>query len=262
MKRFLLTIILISGASVAMAEIQTREITYSGGGAEMKGFLAWDDSIEGERPGILVVHEWWGHNDYPRMRARMLAELGYTALSLDMYGEGQTADHPKDANTFMSAVTQNMDAGRERFNAALELLKNHETVNAEKTGAIGYCFGGGVVLHMARMGADLDIVASFHGSLGLAKAPGPDTINTRVLAYNGAADPLVSADAISAFKAEMESVGADYDFIQFEGAIHGFTNPAATENGEKFNLPLKYDVMADKASWAHLQTELEAAFKD
>ncbi|NNE05663.1 MAG: dienelactone hydrolase family protein [Xanthomonadales bacterium] len=254
--------ILVSGASAVMAEIQTKEITYSGGGADMQGFLAWDDAIEGERPGILVVHEWWGHNDYPRARARMLAELGYTALSLDMYGDGKTADHPKDASTFMSAVIQNMEAGRERFNAAHELLKNHETVDGSKTGAIGYCFGGGVVLHMARMGADLDVVASFHGSLGLAKAPGPDTIDTRVVAYNGEADPFVTAEAIEAFKAEMDSVGANYELIQFEGAIHGFTNPAATGNGEKFDLPLKYDVVADKASWAHLQTVLEAAFKD
>lgn len=262
MKHLLIAIILISGANLAMAEIQTKEITYSGGGAEMKGYLAWDDSIEGERPGVLVVHEWWGHNDYPRMRARMLAELGYTALSLDMYGDGKTADHPKDAQSFMGAVVKNMDAGRERFNVAHELLKNHETVDASRTGAIGYCFGGGVVLHMARMGADLDVVASFHGSLGLAKAPGPPTIDTRVVAYNGKADPFVTADAIAAFEAEMNSVGANFDLIQYEGAVHGFTNPAATENGEKFGMPLKYDLVADKASWAHLQLVLEAAFME
>ncbi|MDX1460388.1 MAG: dienelactone hydrolase family protein [Xanthomonadales bacterium] len=245
-----------------MAEIRTEEVTYSGGGVEMQGYLAWDDSIEGPRPGILVVHEWWGHNDYPRSRARQLAELGYTALSLDMYGDGKTADHPRDAGAFMNAVIQDMESGRARFEAAQALLKQHPTVNADKIGAIGYCFGGGVVLHMARSGADLDVAASFHGSLGLARTDGPDQIDTRVVAYNGKADPFVTDEAKAAFRAEMESAGADYDLIEFDGAIHGFTNPAATENGKKFDLPLKYDLLADKASWAHLQLVLEAAFGD
>ncbi len=262
MFRLFLFSILIGSAAMATAEIRTQEVSYSGGGVEMKGFLAWDDGIEGERPGILVVHEWWGHNEYPRTRAKMLASLGYTALALDMYGDGRTADHPNDAGAFMTAVLENMESGRARFEAAHELLKSQTTVDAAKTGAIGYCFGGGVVLHMARMGADLKAVASFHGSLDLASAPGVDQMHTRVVAYNGEADSFISAEVIAAFKAEMEAAGADYDFIQLPGAIHGFSNPAATANGEKFGIPLKYSPLADEASWAHMQLVFAEAFAD
>jgi len=162
----------------------------------------------------------------------------------------------------MTAVIENMDVARARFEAAHQILKNHPTVNAEKTAAIGYCFGGGVVLHMARMGADLKAVASFHGSLGLAKAPGVEKMHTRVAVYNGEADVWSTAEAIAAFKAEMESADAHYDLIQFPGAIHGFSNPAATINGEKFDLPLKYSKLADESSWAHMQLVFQEVFSD
>ncbi len=262
MWRVLILAILTGSANLTMAKVHTEEVTYSGGGVELHGYLAWDDSIEGTRPGIIVVHEWWGHNDYPRQRARMLAELGYTALSIDMYGEGKTADHPDNAGAFMTAVLENMDSARARFEAGLDLLKSHETVDAGKTAAIGYCFGGGVVLHMARMGADLDAVASFHGSLGMASAPGVEQMATRVVAYNGEADPFVSSEAIDGFTSEMEKAGAYYQFVQLPGAVHGFSNPAATANGEKFGLPLKYNALADEASWAHMQLFLEETFAD
>ena len=154
-----------------------------------------------------------------------------------------------------------MEVGRERFNAAHELLKGLDTVDATRTGAIGYCFGGGVVLHMARMGADLDVVASFHGSLGLARVDGVEKVDTKVLVYNGKSDPWINEEAKSALKADLESVGADYEFVEFSGAIHGFTNPEATTNGEKFGLPLKHHPVADKASRAHMSAYLEAAFE-
>ena len=249
-------------SGVAMAEIRTEEVTYAGDGIEMKGYLAWDDSLQGERPGILVVHEWWGHNEYPRMRARMLAELGYTALALDLYGDGKQGNHPNDAGAFMNEVLANLEGGRARFNAALEVLKNHPSVDGSRIGAIGYCFGGGVVLHMARHGADLDVVASFHGSLGLgiaAEGEGGD-VTARVVAYNGEDDPFVSQEQIDGFIAEMESAGANFQFINLPGAIHGFSNPEATANGEKFGLPLRYDALADEASWAHMQLVFNKVF--
>ena len=170
-----------------MAEIRSQEVEYSADDVTMKGYIAWDDSIEGRRPGVLVVHEFWGLNDYARKRANMFAELGYTGMALDMYGEGQIADNPQDASRLMMAVIEDMPTGRKRFNAALEVLKAHSTVDPEKTAAAGYCFGGGVVLHMARYGADLDAVASFHGSLPLvvaAEGEGVD-ITARVAVYNG-----------------------------------------------------------------------------
>ncbi|HMB60667.1 MAG TPA: dienelactone hydrolase family protein [Xanthomonadales bacterium] len=245
-----------------MAEIQTQEIEYEHDGVTLNGYLAWDDAVSGPRPGVLVVHEWWGNNDYPRMRADMLAKLGYTALAVDMYGEGKTADHPQDAQKFMQESLADLPASRARFNAALDWLKAQSTVDPEHIAAIGYCFGGGVVLHMARYGAKLDAVASFHGSLPLGVAPEGEgeTVTARVVAYNGEADPFVSTEAIAAFKAEMEQSGADYQFINFPGAVHGFSNPEATANGEKFDLPLKYNALADQSSWDHMQLLLQSVF--
>jgi len=262
MWRLAILALLTVSSNPTMAKIQTEEVTYSGGGVEMKGYLAWDADQDSPRPGIIVVHEWWGNNEYAHRRARMLAELGYTALAIDMYGDGKTADHPDNAAAFMNEVLQNMDAMRARFEAGLELLKKQPTVDPDKTGAIGYCFGGGVVLHMARMGADLDVVASFHGSLGLAQAPGVEKMHTRVVAYNGEADKFIPAEQVAAFKAEMEKAGADYQLIQMPGVLHGFTNPKATENGEKYGLPLRYSALADEASWAHMRLLFEDVFAD
>lgn len=248
------------GAGPATAELRGEEVAYTAGGVEMQGYLAYDDAVQGRRPGIVVVHEWWGHNAYARKRADMLAELGYTALAVDMYGDGRTADHPDTAGAFVGEVTENMDVARARFEAGLDLLKAHATVDPGRTGAIGYCFGGGVVLHMARMGADLDVVASFHGSLGPANAPGVERMTTRVAAYNGEADPFVSEEAIAAFHAEMKEAEADYQLIQLPGAVHSFSNPEATAIGEKFGMPLEYNALADEASWAHMRLLFEDVF--
>ena len=251
-------------SSVALAEIETKEFTYEGDGAEMTGFLAWDSSATEPRPGVLVVHEWWGQNEYPRERARMLAELGYTALALDIYGEGKQAEHPEDAGTFMRAALSNLPGMRDRFNAALTVLKEHPGVDPDNIAAIGYCFGGGVVLHMARYGADLKAVASFHGSLGLGIAPegeGSD-VTARVVAYNGEADPWVTADQINGLTTSMESAGARFELVSLPGATHGFSNPAADANGEKFGLPLAYSKLADEASWAHMQLVLQEVFSE
>src|SRR5437667_5723690 len=149
-----------------MMAIQTESVQYTQGGVTLDGFLAYDDAIAGKRPGILVVHEWWGLNDYIRRRARMLAELGYTALAADMYGEGRTATDPNGAGTLMNGVLADMKTGEARFRAAYDRLKSHDTVDSARVAAIGYCFGGAVVLHAARLGMPLAAVVSFHGALG------------------------------------------------------------------------------------------------
>jgi dienelactone hydrolase len=264
MIRLMLFLLVTLNASLAMAEIQTREIEYSADGVNMKGYIAWDASIQGQRPGVLVVHEWWGPTSYVRKRADMLAELGYTAMAVDMYGEGKIADHPQDAQKFMGEVVKNLAGARLRFDAALAQLKAEATVNPGKIAAIGYCFGGGVVLHMARFGADLAAVASFHGSLPLGIAPeaAGTRVKARVVAYNGEQDPLVKPETIAAFKAEMEAAGADYQFINYPGAMHGFSNPDSTASGEKFGLPLEYNALADQSSWDHMRLLLESAFRD
>jgi dienelactone hydrolase len=243
-----------------MADIHTEEIIYTGDGIEMKGYIAWDSNKGGPRPGVLVVHEWWGCNEYSQRRARMLAEAGYTGMAVDLYGEGRTAANPDEAGELMNARIDDMEGTRARFMAALDTLKAHPSADGERTGAIGYCFGGGVVTHMARMGAPLNVTGSFHGAVGLAAVDGPDQIDCRIMVYNGEADVLIGDDQISGFKAEMAKTGAHYDFIQLPGALHGFSNPMATANGEKYGLPLAYNALADESSWAHLRLTMEHVF--
>ena len=242
------------------AAVTGKEVTYRAADTVMKGYLAWDDAVSGKRPGILVVHEWWGHNDYARKRADMLAGLGYTALAVDMYGDGKTAGHPEDAGKFAGAVRKDLDVMQARFNAARAFLNVQDTVNPEHNAAIGYCFGGSVVLSMARAGADLDGVVSFHGSLG-GLPPVGDEITARMLVANGADDSFVSAESIAVFRDDMDVAGVDYTFINYPGAKHSFTNPGANSFGEKFDLPLEYNAAADQASWQAMQGFFDKLFK-
>lgn len=245
-----------------MSEIQSKHLSYQADGVTMQGYLAWDGSQSGPRPGVLVVHEFWGNNDYSRKRADMLAGLGYVALAVDMYGDGKQVETPAEASDLMNAVIANMPAARERFNAARDALENQPQVDAGRIAAVGYCFGGGVVLHMARFGADLKAVASFHGSLPLAvdaAAAGID-VTARVVAYNGEDDPFVDASAVAAFRQEMEQAGADYQLINYPGTVHGFSNPQATARGQAFDMPLRYNALADRSSWDHMQLLLNSAF--
>ncbi len=243
------------------AGLVTKEITYKSGDTELKGYLAWNDSTKEKRPGVLVVHEWWGHNDYARKRAEMLAELGYVGMAIDMYGDGKKAHHPKDAGAFAAEALSNLEVAEARFKAAMRVLQREQLTDSRKIAAIGYCFGGSVVLHAARVGMDLDGVVSFHGSLGAKKEAQPGMVKARALVCNGASDPMVKQEAIDAFKMEMEAAGVAYEFINYEGALHGFTNPGATENGKKFDLPLAYDAEADADSWERMQTFFEEIFE-
>ncbi|MCZ6679207.1 MAG: dienelactone hydrolase family protein, partial [Candidatus Poribacteria bacterium] len=181
-------LLMLSGLVSAYADIHGEPVEYTADNLTLKGYLAYDDSVEDKRPGVLVVHEWWGHNEYARKRARMLVELGYTALAVDMYGDGKQAEHPDDAGKFASEAMRNMDAGKARFVAAMEFLKKHKTTDPEHIAAIGYCFGGGVVLQMARLGVDLDGVVSFHGSLSTSKPAQPGAIKAKILVCHGADD--------------------------------------------------------------------------
>jgi dienelactone hydrolase len=246
-------ILLVMFSVSAQAAAKGEEVSYTANGVTMKGYLAYDDKAAGKRPGVLVVHEWWGHNEYARKRARMLAELGYTALAVDMYGNGKQASHPDSAGKFAMAVMQNMEAGKARFMAALDLLKKHKTVDAGRIAAIGYCFGGAVVLHAARWGMDLKGVVSFHGSYGTQTPAQAGKAKAAVLACHGAADQFTTEEQIAQFKKEMENAKVDFQFISYEGAKHSFTNPEADTFAEKFNLPLGYNEAADQKSWTDMQ---------
>ena len=243
-----------------MTDIKTEDVTYTAGGAMCRGHLAYDGSADGPRPGVLVVHEWWGLDDYIRGRARMLAELGYAALAVDMYGDGRTAGNPDDAGALMNSVLGDMDAGTARLQAAYHTLTEHQATDADRVAAIGYCFGGAIVLHGARIGLDLKGVVSFHGALGSFHKPARGEVKAKVLVCHGAADVFIPDDEIEGFRQEMEDAGADYRFVSYDGALHGFTNPEATANGERFGLPLKYDEAVDKRSWEDMKTLFSEVF--
>jgi dienelactone hydrolase len=257
--RFLTALLLCLSFS-AHAAIQTREVTYKSGDTTMKGFVAWDDAIKGKTPGVLVAHEFWGLNDYARERAKKIAQLGYTALALDMYGDGKSSAHPKEAGEMFNAVMSNMDLARARFNAALEALKQQPTVDPGHIGAIGYCMGGAIVLQMARVGTDLDVVASFHGALGAKERARKGDIKAKVLVFHGEADSFVTPEQAAALKQEMKDAGADFTYVGYPGVKHSFTNPGADAIAKEFGMDIAYDARADADSWAKLQPALKAAF--
>jgi dienelactone hydrolase len=241
-------VVLTAGlTSTASAAVQTRVVDYTQDGTPLQGMLAWNDSATGKRPGVLVVHEWWGHNEHARYQAKRLAEAGYVGFALDMYGKGKVTTHPKDAQGFMAEVKKDPAVIPARFHAALELLKQDPHVSADHIAAIGYCFGGAVVLGEARSGADLDAVVTFHGALATQSPAEPGRVRARVLVLTGATDPFVPKEQVEAFTQEMKAAGAKFQVITYPGVKHGFTNPDAGKAGMD---ALEYNAEADKKSWA------------
>src|SRR5881396_2010023 len=213
------------------AKVKTRAIEYRQDGTVLQGFIAWDDAARGKRPGVLVVHEWWGHNEHARNQARRLAEAGYVGFALDMYGKGKVTTHPQDAQAFASEATKDPAVVVARFNAALEQLKRDPHVDTTRIAAIGYCFGGAVVLDMARAGAPMAAVVTFHGALATKTPAQPGKIKARVLVLTGGADPFVPPEQIEAFKREMQAAGARFEVVVYPGAKHGCTNATASQYG-------------------------------
>jgi dienelactone hydrolase len=261
MKRALYFIGLMLVAAAAQAAVQGKEVSYEADGTRLKGYVAYDDAVKGKRPGVLVVHEWWGLNDYARKRARMLAQQGYTALALDMYGNGKMAHHPDDAQKFSSEVSQNEALAKARFEAALALLKQQKTVDPDNIGAIGYCFGGSVALNMARLGEPLKVVESFHGGLKTSHPAEPGVVKARIASFTGEADPFIPAEQVAAFRQEMEKAGVTPLVVTYPGAMHSFTSPEADKLGKEFNLPMAYNADADKDSWSKGMALMGEVFK-
>lgn len=233
----------------ALAEMQTETIEYTVDGETFTGYLAWDDEFDQKRPGVLVVHEWWGHNDFAREQAEKLAASGYTAFALDMYGSGKLADHPDTAQKFMQEATRNMEQVKARFLKAKELLQNHKSVDPDRIAAQGYCFGGAVVLNMARMGVDLDGVVSYHGALGSPLQAEAGTVKARVQVYTGGADTMVPSEQVAGLVREMQNAEVDLTLVSFPGVKHSFTNPDADKVAEQFGMPIAYDEAAARRSW-------------
>ncbi|HRH81269.1 MAG TPA: dienelactone hydrolase family protein [Thiobacillaceae bacterium] len=245
-------------AGAASAAVHGEEVTYSDGETTLKGYLAYDDATQAKRPGVLVVHEWWGHNAYARKRAEMLAGMGYLALAVDMYGDGKTADHPKDAGEFAKAVGKN---ARPRFEAAMKVLEGNPRYAPGQMAALGYCFGGGQVLGMARQGLPLKGVLSYHGSLATKQPSEPGKVKARVAVFTGEADPMIPAEQVAGFKQEMDKAGVNYYVVSYPGVKHSFTNPEADDFARRFDMPVGYDARADKDSWAKTEVFLKEIFK-
>ena len=258
MKSFIIWSILIAAVAVpTMSFIETNPVapelieevvTYTADGINFKGSVVYDENKSGKRPAILVIPEWWGLNDYTKYRARELANLGYIAMAVDMFGDGKIAANPQEAQEYTKPFYSDPTLAKSRIDAALKILKSYSETDANNIAAIGYCFGGSCVLNAAKLGADLKGVVSFHG--GLTGAPADkNLLKAEILVCNGAADKFVSEQSIVDFKHGMDSIGADYTFKSYANATHAFTNPASTENGKKFNMPIEYNEAADKASW-------------
>lgn len=244
----------------SLAAVIVKDVQYKAGNDTMKGYLAYDDAQPGKRPGVLVVPEWWGANDYAQKRARMLAEHGYVALVVDMYGEGRVVDNPKDAGALAGAVNKNPELAHTRFRAAETFLQDQPGVAKGQLAAFGYCFGGGVVLQMARLGEPLQAVASFHGVLATDVPVKPGDIKGRIAVFTGEADPIVPPAQVDGFELEMENAKVNYMLISYPGAKHTFTNRQADSYAAQYGLPLKYDPAADADSWAKALDLLKAVF--
>jgi dienelactone hydrolase len=242
---FVVALLLTYGLEAA---VKGQQVEYKAGGITMKGYVAYDDAIKGKRPGILVVPEWWGHNEYADQRARMLAELGYTALAMDPYGNGKIAATADEAGTLSGELMKNMDQTKARFQAAVDTLKANPTVDPNRIGAIGYCMGGGIVIGMAGQGVgDLKGVVSFHGHPSAPEGKGP--VKTKILVEHGAADQFLKKEDLDKAIQDLKAAGADVRIDIYPNAQHSFTNPKADEYGKKFNLPLAYNKEADEKSW-------------
>lgn len=257
----MLALALFAFSQASFAAIVGKDVQYPAGDTVMKGYLAYDDAIKGRRAGVLVVPEWWGVNDYGRKRARMLAEQGYVALVVDMYGGGQTAANPKDAGILAGGVNKNPSVALARFQAAEKFLGKQASVKKGELAALGYCFGGGVVLNMARLGEPLKAVVSYHGVLASDIAIKQGDVKAKLRVFNGAADPLVPPAQVDSFKTDMDNAKVDYKLVNYPDAKHTFTNREADSYAAQFGLPLKYDTNADSDSWTQTLEFLKTTFK-
>lgn len=240
--------------------IKELDIPYAGDGITMKGYIAYDTTIETKRPAIIVIPEWWGLTDYPKMRARELAKLGYIAMAIDMYGNGAATDSPAVAGKLAGQFYTNPKSAKARIDAALVALKSFMQTDTSKLGAIGYCFGGAMVLNAARQGEPFKGVVSFHGNL-IGVPANKDLLKAKILVCHGEADQFVKKEEVEKFKKQMDSIKADYTFKSYPDATHAFTNPKATEIGKKWNMPIAYNAAADSASWNDMKAFFDTIFK-
>lgn len=244
-------------AAPGLAAVKTKVVEYEFGGTKFKGMLAWDDAKSGKRPGVLVLHEWWGLDDYAKKRAEELASMGYVAFAADMYGEGKTVNHPMDAGKMATAVRANKEAWRGRAEAALKILASDEHVDDSKLAAIGYCFGGSTALQLAYGGAKLKGVATFHAALPTPTAEEAKAIQPRIQIHHGADDKFIKPESIEAFTKALDAAKVNYKLFSYPGAVHSFTVPGADDHKIE---GMAYQAEADKKSWAAMKAMFDEVF--
>jgi dienelactone hydrolase len=258
MKSYIFLALLLCTSVLARGEVVTAIVPYNHGDVELEGFLAWDNSLDGQRPGVLVVHEWTGLNDYTKSRCRQLAELGYVAFAVDMYGKGIRPQNREEASGQATIYRSDRPLMRKRVTAGLDILLSNKLCDPTRVAAIGYCFGGGTVLELARSGAEISGVVSFHGNLDTPDPSVAKNIRCQILVCHGADDPYVPVEQIKSFYEEMSSAKVDYQFIAYSGAVHSFTNP---NSGDDPSQGAAYNAAADRRSWKHMQVFFDELFE-
>ena len=250
-----------STETVKTAALKTENVDYTGDGVTMKGFVAYDSSVSTPKPVVLIVPEWWGISDYTRGRAKQLAALGYLAFAVDFYGDGKTAETPDEAGKLAGPFyAPGSTMGQNRFDAALAKIKTYPGADTTKVAAIGYCFGGAMVLNMARLGEPLKGVVSFHGNL-VGVPLKKELLKADILVCHGDSDKFVLPAEVAIFKKQMDSVGASYTFKTYANATHAFTNPMADEKAKKYSMPVAYNAAADTASFNEMKLFFNKIFK-
>jgi dienelactone hydrolase len=256
MKYLLAAMLGLALAAGAQAKVVTQNLEYKQDGTVLEGFLAYDDALQGRRPGVLVVHEYWGLNDYVKKRTQQLAEMGYVALAADMYGKGVVTKNPEEARR-LAGHLRGTPLMRKRALAGLELLKQNQLADPKRLAAIGFCFGGTTVLELAYAGADLSGVVSFHGGLVPVKPEDQKNIKAKILVLHGADDPLIKPEEIAAFQEALRQAGADWEMIYYGGAVHSFSNPEAGSDKSK---GAAYDPRTAARSWSQMQLFFQEIF--
>lgn len=250
----------LANAQNVPVDIKEENVIFTVNGVLSNCYVAYDKNFEGKRPAVLVIHEWWGLNDYAKSRVKQLAQLGYIAMAVDMYGNGKTAANPKEAMELATPFYKDPQLAKSKIDAAIAKIKEYPQTDIESVVAIGYCFGGSMVLNSAQLGSNLKGVVSFHGGLA-GVSSNKELLKARILVCHGGADKFVPQSDVDAFKHQLDSIGANYIFKVYPDATHAFTNPNATKAGKEFNLPIEYNAEADKNSWNDMRAFFEVLFK-